>query len=148
MHITFLLRSWRETVDRLRIGTDNIRVSPHHSVDRRAMQTLRGKVCPSRQGIWYSISVSYEGSGDILMRREKLIPRYIGSLKVRLKVGKVAYRLVLPSEVSRIHPVFHILMLKRYISDPSCTLQLQAIKINKNLTNEEYPVATVGRQVC
>ena len=80
-----------------------------------------------------------------MMRREKLIPRYIGSLKVRLKVGKVAYRLVLPSEVSRIHPVFHILMLKRYISDPSRTLQLQAIKINKNLTNEEYPVATVGR---
>ena len=92
--------------------------------------------------------VSYEGSGDILIRKEKLAPRFIGLLEIRSRVGEVAYKLMLPPEVSRIHPVFHILMLRKYVSDPSRTLQPQAVKICKDLTNEEYPVAIVDRQFC
>ena len=81
-------------------------------------------------------------------KKEKLAPRYIGPFEIRSRVGEVAYRLVLPPELSRIHPVFHILMLRKCISDPSSTLQPQAIKISKDLTNEKYPVATVDQQVC
>ena len=112
------------------------------------MQTLRERCNTLCRRLGVSESVSYEGSSDILMRREKLVPRYIGPLKVRSRVGEVACRLVLPLEVSRIHPVFHILMLRKCISDPSRTLQPQAIKISKDLTNEEYPVATMDQQVC
>ena len=81
-------------------------------------------------------------------KKGKLASWYIRQFDICSRIGKVAYRLVLPSEVSRIHPVFHILMLKRYISDPSRTLQPQAVKFSKDLTNEEYPVAIVDRQVC
>ena len=83
-----------------------------------------------------------------MIRREKLVPRYIGSFEIRSRIGEVAYRLVLPPELSRIHPIFRILMSRKYISDPSCTLQPQVVKISKDLTNEEYPVATMDRQVC
>ena len=71
-----------------------------------------------------------------MIRREKLVPRYIGPFEIRSRVGEVAYKLVLPPEVSRIHPVFHILMLRKYVSDPSRTFQPQAVKICKDLTNE------------
>ena len=50
-----------------------------------------------------------------LGKKGKLDPRYIGSFEVRSRVGEVAYRLVLPSELSRIYPVFHVSMLKKYI---------------------------------
>ena len=55
-------------------------------------------------------------------KKGKLAPRYIGPFEIRSKVGEVAYKLILPLELSRIHLVFHVLMLRKYISDPSYVL--------------------------
>ena len=43
----------------------------------------------------------------------KLLPRWIGSFKIVLKVGKIAYKLDLP-DIMKIHPVFHVSLLKLY----------------------------------
>ncbi|GJV80654.1 putative nucleotidyltransferase, ribonuclease H [Tanacetum coccineum] len=40
-------------------------------------------------------------------KRGKLNPRYVGPFRVLAKVGKVAYRLELPQELSRVHHTFH-----------------------------------------
>ena len=61
--------------------------------------------------------------------------------------GDVAYRLALPPKLSSIHPVFHVLMLRKYISDPSYVLKPQEVELSENLTYKEYPVAIVDRQV-
>ena len=44
-------------------------------------------------------------------KKGKLSPRYIGPFEILEKIGKVAYRLVLPPELSYVHNVFHVLML-------------------------------------
>ena len=80
-------------------------------------------------------------------KKGKLAPRYIRPFEIRLRVGEVAYRLVLPPELSRIHPVFHVSMLRKYIFDPSHVLQPQAVEISEDLMYEEYPVAIVDRQL-
>ena len=49
----------------------------------------------------------------------------------------MAYRLVLPPELLRIHPVFHVSMLRKYIPDPSHVLQSQAVEFSEDLTYEE-----------
>ena len=59
----------------------------------------------------------------------------------------MAYRLVLSPELSPIHPVFHVSMLRKYIPDPSHVLQPQTVEISEDLTYEEYPVAIVDRQL-
>ena len=78
-------------------------------------------------------------------KKGKLAPRYIGPFEIRSRVGEVAYRLVLPPELSRIYPIFHVSMLRKYISDPSHVLQSQEVELSKDLTYEEYPVAVVDR---
>ena len=80
-------------------------------------------------------------------KKEKLAPRYIGPYEIRSRVGEVAYRLVLLPELSRIHPVFRVSMLRKYIANPSHVLQPQAVELSEELTYEEYPVAIVDRQV-
>ena len=80
-------------------------------------------------------------------KKGKLAPRYIGPYQIEAKVGEVAYRLTLPSELSRIHPVFHVSMLRKYISDPSHVIQTDDVEIGEDLKYDEYPVAIIDQQV-
>ena len=54
-------------------------------------------------------------------RGGKLSPRYIGPFDILERIGDVAYRLALPPQLSSIHDVFHVSMLRRYEPDPSET---------------------------
>ena len=79
-------------------------------------------------------------------KRGKLSPRYIGPYEIVSKVGPVAYKLKLPPELSRIHDTFHVLMLRKYIPDPSHVLREQPVQLKENLTYEEIPVHIVDRK--
>ena len=45
---------------------------------------------------------------------KKLQPRFVGSYKVIQRVGNIAYKLELPLNLSIIHDVFHVSILKKY----------------------------------
>ncbi|XP_004297864.1 PREDICTED: uncharacterized protein LOC101310312 [Fragaria vesca subsp. vesca] len=70
-------------------------------------------------------------------KRGKLSPSYIGPYEITERVGPVAYRLRLSPELSKIHDVFHVSMLRKYVADPSHILQEQPISLKKDLTYEE-----------
>ena len=79
-------------------------------------------------------------------KRGKLSPRYIGPYEIVGKVGPVAYKLKLPSELSRIRDTFHVSMLRKYIPDPSHVLREQPLQLKENLTYEETPVQIVDHK--
>ena len=79
-------------------------------------------------------------------KRDKLSSRYIGPYDIVSKVGPIAYRLKLPPELSRIHDTFHVLMLRKYISDPSHVLREHPVQLKENLTYEEIAVQIVDRK--
>ena len=45
-------------------------------------------------------------------KRGKLSPQYIGPYRIVERTREVAYRLELPSDLDRIHDVFHVSMLR------------------------------------
>ena len=81
-----------------------------------------------------------------LGRRGKLRPRYIGPYEIIARVGPVAYRLDLPPELSKVHNVFHVSMLCKYILDPSHVLRDQPVELKDNLTYKEQPMQIVDRR--
>ena len=58
----------------------------------------------------------------------------------------MAYRLDLPEEFSRVHNVFHISMLRKYILYPSHALEALEIELRDDLSYEEQPVQILGRE--
>ena len=55
-------------------------------------------------------------------KKGKLALRYIRPFEILERVGMVAYQLALPPNLSQVHPVFHVSMLRKYILDPSYVL--------------------------
>ena len=51
-------------------------------------------------------------------KKGKLSLRYLSPYKIFKRVDKVAYELELPAELAAVHPVFHILLLKKCVGDP------------------------------
>ena len=49
----------------------------------------------------------------------KLSPRFIGPFEILERVGTVAYRLALPPNLSGVHEVFHVSMLRKYTPNPT-----------------------------
>ncbi|KAL0463345.1 UNVERIFIED_CONTAM: hypothetical protein Slati_0222100 [Sesamum latifolium] len=79
-----------------------------------------------------------EGNLEIC-RQGKLSPRYIGPYEIIERIGPLAYRLALPMELSHIHDVFYVSMLRRYRSDPSHVIREPEIEISEELTYVEEP---------
>ncbi|XP_050123970.1 uncharacterized protein LOC126601320 [Malus sylvestris] len=76
-----------------------------------------------------------------MVRKEgELSPRYIGLYQIIERVGEVDYPLELPPELSKVHNVSHVSMLRRYVSDPSHVIPPQPLEINPDLTYNEVPV--------
>ena len=77
----------------------------------------------------------------------KLSPRYIRPYEIIEKIGPLAYRLALPPELSRIHNVFHVNMLRRYRLDPSHVIKDFEVEISENLSYVEEPIRIVDHKI-
>nr|GFC01102.1 putative reverse transcriptase domain-containing protein [Tanacetum cinerariifolium]GFC01177.1 putative reverse transcriptase domain-containing protein [Tanacetum cinerariifolium] len=73
-------------------------------------------------------------------KRGKLNPRYVGPFKVLAKVGKIAYKLELPQELSRVHHTFHVSNLKKCYSDEPLVMPLEGVHIDDTLQFVEEPI--------
>ncbi|KAK4713718.1 hypothetical protein R3W88_019625 [Solanum pinnatisectum] len=80
-------------------------------------------------------------------KKGKLSPRYISLFEILDCVGPVAYRFALPPSLSRVHPVFHMFMLKKYHGDEDYIIKWDSVLLDKDLQYEEEPVAILDRDV-
>ncbi|XP_070022961.1 uncharacterized protein [Nicotiana sylvestris] len=77
----------------------------------------------------------------------KLSLGYVGPCGIIQMISQVVYKLELPFEMSLVHPVFHVSMIKKVGVNPSAIMPVETIKVNEELSYEEIPVAILDRQV-
>ena len=108
-----LIRDTSEKVSliRQRLLTAQSRQKSYADVRRRPLEFEVGdhvflKVMPKRGVVRFG-------------KRGKLSPRFIGPFEILERVGTVAYRLALLPNMTGVHEVFHVSMLRRYTPDPA-----------------------------
>ncbi|KAJ0619192.1 putative nucleotidyltransferase, Ribonuclease H [Helianthus annuus] len=79
-------------------------------------------------------------------KRGKLAPRFVGPFKILERIGKVAYKLELPEELSNVHPTFHISNLRKCVADHDAIIPLDDLQVNETLHFVEKPVEIMDRQ--
>ncbi|GMI79763.1 hypothetical protein HRI_001645600 [Hibiscus trionum] len=101
----------QEVEEKVRIIQDNLKVA---SDRQKSYADLKRKDIEFEVGDKVFLKVSPWKKILRFGRKSKLSPRYIGPYEILKRVGPVAYQLALPPEMSKIHDVFHISMLRRY----------------------------------
>ncbi|KAF3646009.1 putative zinc finger protein VAR3, chloroplastic-like [Capsicum annuum] len=81
------------------------------------------------------------------VKKGKLSPRYVGPYRILGGVGKVAYELELPADLSSVHPVFHVFLLKKCMDDSAITVPLESTDIQNSLSYEELPIEILNFQI-
>ncbi|CAN6685657.1 unnamed protein product [Malus baccata var. baccata] len=150
--------AWHKGLDLMEFGYNN---SYHSSIGMSPFEALYGKYCRTplcwskidksladkhvtdrvyKVGDWVFLTLSPWKRVVQFGKKGKLSPKYIGPYQIIERVGEVAYRLELPPELSKVHDVFHVSMLRHYVSDPSHVLPPQPLEIIPDLTYDEEPV--------
>ncbi|PKA62602.1 hypothetical protein AXF42_Ash012189 [Apostasia shenzhenica] len=84
-----------------------------------------------------------------IRKANKLNPRYIELFEIIERVGAVAYRLVLPPQLSGIHDVFYVSMLRKCISDPFRVFQFEpsVLELRSDLSYKEKSMKILAKDV-
>ena len=76
----------------------------------------------------------------------KLAPRFIGPFEITGRVGAVAYQLALPLQLSGVHNVFHVSMLRKCVSDVVPVIDWQPLEVREDASYIEQPVRILDRK--
>ncbi|XP_062100942.1 uncharacterized protein LOC133806875 [Humulus lupulus] len=79
-------------------------------------------------------------------KKGKLSPRFVGPFKILERIGEVAYRLAMPPSLSGEHNVFHVSMLRKYVSELSHILSYEALDMKPNLSYEEKSIKILDKK--
>ena len=81
-------------------------------------------------------------------KKGKLSPQNIGPYRVLNRVRNVTYEIELPAELSAVHPIFHVSMLKKHIGNSIVVDPSESFDVQDSLSYDEIPVEILDYQVC
>jgi hypothetical protein len=74
-----------------------------------------------------------------------MAPRFCGPFQILARIGPVAYQFALPPNL-RIHNVFHVSLLKRYIHDPTYMINWNLVQVEPEGEFKVEPLGILDRR--
>ena len=78
--------------------------------------------------------------------KNKLAPRYVGPFEILDRIGPVAYRLALPPALERMHNVFHVSQLRKYVPNPDHIVSYGPLQIQQDMSYTEEQMQILDRK--
>jgi hypothetical protein len=120
----------KEALDRQKSYADAHRVDRSYKVDDRVFLWVK----PHKSSIEF-------GKGD------NLFLRFVGPFEIVERKGPVAYRLALPDSLRCMHDVFHVSVLRHYISDPTSVMDMSSLQVSDEGALTAEPVRILDHRV-
>ncbi|KAI3670385.1 hypothetical protein L1987_87976 [Smallanthus sonchifolius] len=134
----------QETSDKIFQICDNIRVARSR---QKSYADKRRKPLEFQVGDLVLLKISPWKGVIRFGKKGKLAPRYVGPFKILERIGKVAYKLELPPELSNVHPTFHVSNLKKCLTDENLHIPLDDVHIDEMMHFIEKPVEIMDREI-
>jgi hypothetical protein len=77
----------------------------------------------------------------------KLSHRFVGPFEIVERKGSMAYRLALPNSLRRMHDVFHVYVLRHYISDPTHMIDMSSLQVSDEGALMAEPVRILDHHI-
>nr|GEU44740.1 putative reverse transcriptase domain-containing protein [Tanacetum cinerariifolium] len=133
-------------VNHLRLVEFSYNNSYHASIKAAPFEALYGQKCHSPV-CWTEVREAQILGVVHFGKRGKLNPRYVRPFKVLEKIRKVAYKIELPKELSRVHNTFHVSNLNKCHADEPLAVLLDGLHFDDELNFVEEPVEIIDREV-
>jgi hypothetical protein len=82
-----------------------------------------------------------------LRKGDKLSPRFMGPFDIVERKGPMAYRLALLDSLRHMHDVFHVSVLRHYISDPTHVIDMISLQVSDEGALTAKPVCILDHHV-
>ena len=127
----------RETTEKIQLIRERLRTAQSR---QKSYADRRRRPLEFQEGDYVFLKVSPKKGVFRFGKKGKLAPRYIGPFEVIKVIGKAAYQLQLPAQLSEVHDVFHVSMLRKCLSDATPVVNLEDIEVQDGVTYEEQSV--------
>ena len=71
----------------------------------------------------------------------------MGPFEIVERKGPVAYRLALPDSLRRMHDVFHVSVLRHYISDPTHVIDMSSLQVSNKEVLTTKPIRILDHRI-
>ncbi|KAH9744611.1 Endonuclease [Citrus sinensis] len=122
------------TVDKIKLIREHLQTAQSR---QKSYADRRRRELEFEKGDFVFLKVSPWKGVFRFRKKGKLSPRFVGPFEILKRISPVAYLIALPPSLSRLHNVFHVSVLRKYVADPSHVLDYQPIEISEDMSYEE-----------
>ncbi|RVW60237.1 Transposon Ty3-I Gag-Pol polyprotein [Vitis vinifera] len=127
----------QETTEKIQLIKEKLKTAQDR---QKSYADKRRRPLEFEEGDWVFVKVSPRRGIFRFGKKGKLAPRFVGPFQIDKRVGPVAYKLILPQQLSLVHDVFHVSMLRKCTSNPTWVVDLQDVQISEDTSYVEEPL--------
>ncbi|KAJ9672728.1 hypothetical protein PVL29_026082 [Vitis rotundifolia] len=127
----------QETTEKIQLIKEKLKIAQDR---QKSYADKRRRPLEFEEGDWVFVKVSPRRGIFRFGKKGKLAPRFVGPFQIDKRVGPVAYKLILPQQLSLVHDVFHVSMLRKCTPDPTWVVDLQDVQISEDTSYVEEPL--------